>query len=136
MRSSDHLPTKASRTETFYAAGLKTASAFFHHEAAGGIVLLIAAIAALLVKNTAWGGAYDAALEFKVGPKLVGLNKPLLLWINDALMAVFFLLVGLEIKRELVAGELSSLGSRHDAGHRSGGWDVGAGADLYRHQLQ
>ena len=89
---------------------LKTASAFFHHEAAGGIVLLIAAIAALIVKNSALGGAYDAALEFKIGPKFIGLNKPLLLWINDALMAVFFLLVGLEIKRELVAGELSSLG--------------------------
>lgn len=89
---------------------LKTASAFFHHEAAGGIVLLIAAILALVVKNSAFGGVYDAALEFKVGPKLIGLNKPLLLWINDALMAVFFLLVGLEIKRELVVGELSSIG--------------------------
>jgi len=89
---------------------LKTASAFFHHEAAGGIVLLIAAILALVVKNTALGGAYDAALDYKIGPKLIGLNKPLLLWINDALMAVFFLLVGLEIKRELVAGELSSIG--------------------------
>lgn len=89
---------------------LKTASAFFHHEAAGGVVLMIAAVAALLVKNSALGGAYDAVLEFKIGPSLIGLHKPLLLWINDALMAVFFLLVGLEIKRELVAGELSSVG--------------------------
>lgn len=83
---------------------------FLKLEAAGGILLVIAAAIALLWANTPLGGAYEGLLatpvEVRVGP--LQLAKPLLLWINDGLMAVFFLLVGLEIKRELLVGELSS----------------------------
>ncbi|RTL62722.1 MAG: Na+/H+ antiporter NhaA [Hyphomicrobiales bacterium] len=91
---------------------LKTVSAFFHHEAAGGIVLLVAAILAMLVKNSGLAHLYDEIFEFKVGPEVgsFSLYKPLHLWINDGLMAVFFFLVGLEIKREMLVGELSSFG--------------------------
>jgi NhaA family Na+:H+ antiporter len=91
---------------------LKGALAFIHHEAAGGMVLLAAAIAALLVANTPLAWLYDQFLDtpvaVRVGP--LALDKPLLLWINDGLMAVFFFLIGLEIKRELLRGELSTIG--------------------------
>jgi Na+:H+ antiporter, NhaA family len=85
---------------------------FFQHEAAGGVLLLVAAIAALAIANSplAWlyGGFIDTRFSIRLGA--LGLDKPLLLWINDGLMALFFLLVGLEIKRELLVGELSSFG--------------------------
>jgi NhaA family Na+:H+ antiporter len=91
---------------------LKGALTFIHHEAAGGMVLLAAAIAALLVANTPLAWLYDQFLDtpvaVRVGP--LALDKPLLLWINDGLMAVFFFLIGLEIKRELLRGELSTIG--------------------------
>ncbi len=83
---------------------------FFRLEAAGGILLGMAAILALLMKNSGLDGLYDAFLTtpvvIQIGEFLI--NKPLLLWINDGLMAVFFLLVGLEIKREIVQGQLST----------------------------
>ncbi len=79
---------------------------FLTSEAAGGLVLMAAAAAALLIANSPLADGYAAALDFKLG----GLT--LLHWINDGLMAVFFLLVGLEIKRELVEGELSSWSRR------------------------
>jgi NhaA family Na+:H+ antiporter len=83
---------------------------FLRIEAAGGILLCIAAACALVWANTGAGGLYLRLLEIpmavQVGP--LGIAKPLLLWINDGLMAIFFLLVGLEIKREIVDGELSS----------------------------
>ena len=86
---------------------------FFAHEAAGGIVLAIAAVAALLVSNSPWQSAYQAFNSIRgvvdIGG-LVVLEKPLLLWVNDLWMAVFFLLVGLEIKREVVVGELAQPG--------------------------
>ncbi len=89
---------------------LKGALAFLHHEAAGGLVLVVAALLALLVSNSPLEGLYDGLLEtpvaVRVGP--LAIDKPLLLWINDGLMAIFFFLVGLEIKRELLAGELST----------------------------
>ncbi|OYU15594.1 MAG: Na+/H+ antiporter NhaA [Alphaproteobacteria bacterium PA4] len=73
-----------------------------HTEAAGGYVLMAAAALAMLVANSPWSAAYGHALHVPVA----GLS--LLHWINDGLMALFFLLVGLEVKRELVDGELSS----------------------------
>src|SRR5688572_5874765 len=82
---------------------------FLQHEAAGGIVLLIAALLALALANSPWAWLYDALLGTPVVVQVgaLRLDKPLLLWINDGLMAVFFFLVGLEIKRELIEGELS-----------------------------
>lgn len=90
---------------------------FFKMEAAGGILLVIAAILALLIANSPLYEIYNHILneiQFRIGfNDLNGsfdyeIRKSLLLWINDGFMALFFLLVGLEIKRELVGGELSS----------------------------
>ena len=79
---------------------------FIVHEASGGIVLMVAAAAALIVANSPLSPAYFAALHTYVG----GLSVQH--WINDALMALFFLLVGLEIKREAIEGQLSTWPSR------------------------
>ena len=85
---------------------------FLRLEAAAGIVLGVATVLALIASNSGLAHLYDLFLglpvEVRVGELLIA--KPLLLWINDGLMAIFFLLVGLEIKRELVEGELSTLG--------------------------
>lgn len=82
---------------------------WLHHEAAPGVLLLIATFAALLVANSGavW---YGQLLEVygRIGIGDWKIEKPLLLWINDGLMAVFFLLVGLELKREILTGELSN----------------------------
>jgi NhaA family Na+:H+ antiporter len=80
-------------------------------EAAGGIVMLAATTAALLIANSWWNDAYQEFLHTYIG-FLVGdftLNMSLLHWVNDGLMAVFFFVVGLEIKREVLFGELSSI---------------------------
>jgi Na+:H+ antiporter, NhaA family len=85
---------------------------FIQSESAGGVVLGLAALAALLVANSPLGPWYEAFVhlrgEVRFGHALV-LSKPLLLWVNDLWMAVFFFLVGLEIKREMLEGELASL---------------------------
>jgi Na+:H+ antiporter, NhaA family len=83
---------------------------FLHREAAGGIVLMACAIVALLWANSPWGGAYTALWGTKVtiGADGFGLSETLLHWINDGLMAIFFFVVGLEIKRELLVGELAA----------------------------
>ena len=88
---------------------LKALKEFFQFEAAGGILLLVAAILAMLVVNSPLSGLYDSLLDIPVEVRLgqFEIAKPLLLWINDGLMAIFFFLIGLEIKRELLAGELS-----------------------------
>ncbi len=91
---------------------LKGALAFVHHEAAGGVMLLLAALAALIASNSPAAWLYDWFLDVPIGVHVgpLAVDKPLLLWINDGLMAVFFLLVGLEIKRELLRWELSTFG--------------------------
>lgn len=92
--------------------GLKRgAQAFFEHEAAGGIVLMIAAALAVLISNSPFARFYSLLLDTPVAIQIgaLSLDKPLLLWINDGLMAIFFFLVGLEIKREVVDGRLSTL---------------------------
>ncbi|MBD1226355.1 Na+/H+ antiporter NhaA [Xenorhabdus griffiniae] len=82
---------------------------FLKLEAAGGILLIIAAIIALVMANTPLQGIYHHFLNLPVAVQFAALeiNKPLLLWINDGLMAVFFLIVGLEVKRELMEGSLA-----------------------------
>ncbi len=78
-------------------------------ESAGGLLLMIATVAALIFANTPLQRFYalliDTPVELRIGA--LEIAKPLLLWINDGLMAVFFFLIGLELKRELVEGELS-----------------------------
>jgi len=85
--------------------------AFTRMEAAGGVLLMASAAVALVWSNSSWAASYVALWQTPVSVEFGGfaLGKPLLLWINDGLMAVFFLLIGLEIKREVVAGELNSL---------------------------
>ena len=74
----------------------------------GGMVMLAAAALALVWANSPWGASYGEALTITFGPASVGLHKSLGLWISDGLMAIFFLYVGLEIKREMVEGQLAS----------------------------
>jgi Na+:H+ antiporter, NhaA family len=83
---------------------------FFRLEAAGGILLVLASALGLLMANSPLEHYYHALLETKAEVRIgdFAIAKPFTLWINDGLMAVFFLLVGLEIKRELMEGELSS----------------------------
>lgn len=83
---------------------------FFRLEAAGGILLIAAAVLAMVCANSPLASLYDGFREMPVQLRVGELNlaKPLLLWINDGLMAIFFLLVALEIKREVLSGQLSS----------------------------
>lgn len=83
---------------------------FFRLEAAAGILLGLAAIVALVMENSALSSLYEALLTTPVVIQIGGfiINKPMLLWINDGLMAIFFLLVGLEVKREIIEGQLST----------------------------
>ncbi|MCR6631703.1 MAG: Na+/H+ antiporter NhaA [Magnetospirillum sp.] len=86
--------------------------AFLVTESAGGILLVLMMVVALALVNSPLGGWYDRVLHIHVAVPLgpLVLDKSLLHWINDGLMAVFFLLVALEIKREMLEGELSQLG--------------------------
>jgi NhaA family Na+:H+ antiporter len=86
-----------------------TLQRLFRHEAASGIVLMLASALALVLANSPMAGSYDLLLSLHGSVRIgsFGIEKPLLLWVNDGLMAIFFLLVGLEIKREVLAGQLS-----------------------------
>ncbi|MFT5089229.1 MAG: NhaA family Na+:H+ antiporter [Candidatus Latescibacterota bacterium] len=83
---------------------------FLHRESAGGILLMGAACLAMLLANSPLYAYYQLLIETPVAIQVGALEiaKPLLLWINDGLMALFFLLVGLELKRELLEGELAN----------------------------
>ncbi len=102
--SKDSVPVPADRL-------LAPFERFMRLEAAGGIALILMAVLAMIWANSGWSGSY---IEFFQGRKFTigfgdwALSKPLILWINDLLMAVFFLLVGLEIKREILMGDLST----------------------------
>ena len=82
---------------------------FLQMESAGGVVLMGAAALALVAANSPLADYYDLFIETPVEVRVGGFEiaKPLLLWVNDGLMAVFFFLVGMEVKRELLEGELS-----------------------------
>ena len=83
---------------------------FLKAEASGGILLLLATACALLWANSQWSDSYQSiwSAQFTVGVGSGALSKPILLWVNDGLMAIFFFVVGLEIKREVLVGELKS----------------------------
>jgi Na+:H+ antiporter, NhaA family len=83
---------------------------FLQQESSGGILLVSAAVLAILTANSALASFYNLLLEMPVSIRIGSLiiDKPLLLWVNDGLMAIFFFLVGLELKREFIEGELSS----------------------------
>lgn len=85
-------------------------SNFLQSESAGGILLIFAAILAMIAANSAASALYHEVVHAAVGPVLTDKLGPMTvhLWINDGLMAIFFLLVGLEIKREFVDGRLAS----------------------------
>lgn len=90
---------------------VQTIRNFMKLESASGLMLIGAMLLALLFANTPLAGLYGGFLQTHVEVQIGALElaKPLLLWINDGLMAIFFLLVGLEVKREVLEGELSSL---------------------------
>jgi NhaA family Na+:H+ antiporter len=104
-RDRDNIPGEPDST----GAVVHAISEFLRLEAAGGILLFIAAVLALVSANSPASSMYDALLEIPIEIRVSELRiaKPMLLWINDGLMAVFFLLVGLEIKREFLDGELA-----------------------------
>nr|VFK43050.1 MAG: sodium/proton antiporter, NhaA family (TC 2.A.33.1.1) [Candidatus Kentron sp. SD]VFK48196.1 MAG: sodium/proton antiporter, NhaA family (TC 2.A.33.1.1) [Candidatus Kentron sp. SD] len=81
--------------------------------AASGILIFLAAVAAMLVENSSLNELYDGLLNIPAGVQFGALEiqKPLLLWINDGLMAVFFFTIGMELKREFLAGKLSQPGN-------------------------
>lgn len=84
---------------------------FLRLESASGILLVAAAVVAMLIANSPLDGIYGSLIELPVAIRVgtFEIAKPLLLWINDGLMALFFLMVGLELKREIVEGQLSDL---------------------------
>lgn len=83
---------------------------FLKLEAASGLLLMASALLALLVANSSYDWVYEQLLTLKltVAIETFAISKPLLLWVNDGLMAIFFLLVGLELKREAIVGELNT----------------------------
>ncbi len=103
------LPTYSSRSGALARAVVRPVQRFMRIEASGGIVLLLATVAALIWANSPWQESYhqlwETHLTVQIG-NLITIDEPLEAWVNDLLMAVFFFVVGLEIKRELVTGEL------------------------------
>lgn len=99
--------THTSTPDTSHSFSLRE---FLHGESSGGVLLLLSVVIALLWANSPWGASYDAlwATELTLGLVQVNLTESLRHWINDGLMAIFFLVVGLEIKREVLVGELAS----------------------------
>ncbi len=79
-------------------------------ETSGGIVLFGGLLVALTLANSPWAAAYSSfwSTELGVRSQWIDLTRPLSFWINDGLMTIFFLVMGLEIKRELLAGQLAS----------------------------
>lgn len=101
----------ANKEESTVTSAVDSFTDFLKHEAAGGVVLGVATLAALVMSNSHWRDLYT---EFTRTPGtidiggVVVISKPLVLWVNDLWMAVFFFVVGLEIKREFLEGELAT----------------------------
>src|SRR4051794_8835355 len=81
---------------------LRTLLEFLRSESAGGGLLIVAGVVAMIWANSPAVGAYEALLHQRIGPQTVHI------WVNDGLMAIFFLLVGLELRGEITSGELAS----------------------------
>ena len=84
---------------------------FLHSSQSSGIILILCVLISLFIANSSMGVSFQNLLDTKIGTEIFHLNYPISIWINDGLMAIFFLLVGLEIKREIVEGELSTFKS-------------------------
>jgi len=82
---------------------------FFHNNKSSGIVLIVFVLISLLIANSSLSADFQNLLDTKTGTEIFHLDYSVSVWINDGLMAIFFLLVGLEIKRELLEGELSDI---------------------------
>lgn len=80
---------------------------YLRDETVGGLLLIAAAIIALAWANSPWGNSYASLVELRIGPDSLDLNLSLGVWAADALLAIFFFVVGLELKHELVVGSLS-----------------------------
>jgi NhaA family Na+:H+ antiporter len=91
---------------------ITTIDTFLKKESASGIILMFAAVFAMIIANSPWVSWYNLLLDVPVAVAIGSFEiaKPLLLWINDGLMALFFFLVGLELKREFLEGDLSKPG--------------------------
>jgi NhaA family Na+:H+ antiporter len=102
--------TQPGRSTPIINRALRPFQRFAQTESAGGIVLLVCTVIALIWANSAWGASYHHLWETRFALHAAGRSLDLSLhhWINDGLMAVFFFVVGLEIKREMLVGELSS----------------------------
>jgi NhaA family Na+:H+ antiporter len=114
----EHIPPRshgkrAARAEHSYIIrkALLPVERYLHSETAAAVMLLAAAVIAVFLANSPWSAAYVDFWKHRASGDFVGftLDKDLRHWVNDGLMAIFFFLIGLEIKRELVRGELSSL---------------------------
>ncbi len=84
---------------------------FLHSSQSSGFLLIFCVLVSLMIANSSAGPAFQQLLDTQLGTDFMHLRYPVGIWINDGLMAIFFLLVGLEIKREIIEGELSSLKS-------------------------
>lgn len=110
MEPSQHNNNEVEDDKVVIQVWQETIQTFLKKESSGGILLMIATALALIIANSPLSSYYhdiwNAKINISVGALAV--NKPSLLWINDGLMAIFFLLVGLELKREILEGELSN----------------------------
>lgn len=91
--------------------GLRNYADTLRGESAGGILLAVGAVIAVIWANSPWAEAYTAVQEFSFGPEALHLNLSLASWASDGLLAIFFFVIGLELKREIVDGELRHLGT-------------------------
>lgn len=111
MADRSHIPSAYEQTSPEPIERLTAPFArFARFEAAGGVLLIFITVVAMIWANSRWGQSYFDlfAIEVTAGFGDIVISKPFILWINDALMAIFFFMVGLEIKREILVGELSS----------------------------
>src|SRR5688500_17777974 len=90
---------------------LKPVEQYMHHESTAGVLLLFSALIAMVWANSSWSTAYFHFWEYEISIQVgsYGITNSLHHWINDGLMAMFFFVIGLELKREIMAGELSDM---------------------------